>query len=134
MDQVDTDPGDMRGKHFIEPKDTGALVDVAVRLLDRSKRNIDFIHMPVPKDRTDDKYFEALKGLSQFVQDGNELCLGLLHPKDPEGTRERIRAAGKFVSPFSVSSECGLGRKTREELSSVLDIASAVSSPVESKI
>lgn len=124
----------MHGKHFVEPKDTGVLVDVAKGLLDRCQRTIDFIHMPVPKDRTDEQYFEALRGLSQYVQDGNELCLGLLHPQDLEGTKERIRAAGKSISAFSVSSECGLGRRSKEEFQSVLQIASTVSELGGSKI
>lgn len=122
----------MQGKHFIDPKDTGSLVDVATGVLGRCKRKVDFIHMPVPKDRTDEEYFEPLRGLLPYVNQGHELCLGLVHPDGLEGTKQRIRAAGKFVPAFSVSSECGLGRKSKEALQSVLEIASAVAEPVTS--
>ncbi|KAK4506002.1 hypothetical protein PRZ48_003967 [Zasmidium cellare] len=125
--------GDMQGKHFVEPKDTGVMVDVATRLLDTCNRPIDFLHIPVPKDRTDDQYFEPLKGLLPYVRDGHELCLGLVHTEDLGGTWDRIQTAGKVVPAFSISSECGLGRKSREQGLSVLDTAFAVCEPVVSK-
>lgn len=56
----------------------------------------------------------------------------MVHPNDLEGTKERIRAAGKMVPVFSVSSECGLGRRSQEEFQSVLEISSAVADAVNS--
>ena len=41
-----------------------------------------------------------------------ELCLGLVHYTDGvAGTRKRIETAEKFVSDFSIGTECGFGRR-----------------------
>ena len=52
---------------------------------------IDFLHVPVPKDRTDAAYFQPLAGLRGF--DDSTLYLGLIHHDDRDGDLARIRAA-----------------------------------------
>lgn len=115
--------GDLGHRHFVEPRDTALLVDFAGMLLGRVERRVDWLHMPVPKGRVDAAYFEPLKGLRMG---GTELYLGLLHAGDEEGTRKRVVAAAEFIGPFGLATECGLGRSSRAELESVLDIAKKV--------
>ncbi|MEB3965114.1 hypothetical protein OKJ48_33540 [Streptomyces kunmingensis] len=84
--------GNSRGKRFLEPKDTSLLVDVANALTGRVARQIDFLHLPVPQDRTDHEYFAPLTGLD--LDDGTDLYLGLVYPADGvEGARRRIDPA-----------------------------------------
>jgi hypothetical protein len=120
--------GDIGHKHFVEPKDTSKLRDVAGTLLENVKREINWIHLPVPKDRDDVGYFEALKGLD-FGK--TEFYLGLVHPEDEMGTLKRIQAAKEAgLNGFGVASECGLGREPSENLESIFQIARDVTAPV----
>jgi hypothetical protein len=113
--------GDRGHKHFKEPTDTGNLVEVANGISARVKRSIEWIHMPVPRDRTDDAYFEPLKSLK--LKPGTELVLGLVHYTDGlEGTRQRINVAQKFVSDFGIATECGLGRRDPQTIPELLRI------------
>ena len=115
--------GDLGHKHFKQPKDMEKLVRFANALIPASKRDVHWLHMPVPKDRKDVEYFSPLQDLKLG---GAELCLGLLHMDDEEGSRERIRVARRFIREFGIATECGLGRASGEELNSVLEIAGAI--------
>lgn len=117
--------GDFTHKHFIDPLDTRTMVDLANRISVQSGRTIDWIHMPVPKDRVDEKYYEPLADLK--LKKETELYLGLVHAGDRQGTDERIEVAGRFAKKgFGVSTECGCGRSSEEELESILDISKLV--------
>ena len=118
--------GDMGHKHFVEPKDTALLVELGNAIVHGVTRPVDWLHMPVPRNRVDSNYFAPLKQLD--IGD-TELYLGLLHADDEDGTRARIKAAAEFVAPFGLATECGLGRSSQAELNSVLDIASRVKGP-----
>lgn len=101
--------GDLDAKHFVQPTDTTKLVEMANLITRNVDRAINWIHMPVPMDRSDDAYFAPLKNLR--LQDGTELYLGLVHAEDGvEGARKRIAAAKKYVANFGVASECGISR------------------------
>ncbi|KAK4889978.1 hypothetical protein LTR27_011308 [Elasticomyces elasticus] len=120
--------GDREHKHFLEPTDMGHMVDVAEGVLKKSGRHVDWIHMPVPKNRSDDQYFMPLEQLAKTSRKTKtELVLGLIHYDDLSGTRKRIRAAGKYVPSFGVGTECGLGRTPAEHLKSILEVSAAVS-------
>ena len=56
--------GDAGHKHVVEPTDMGDMVEFANRLTARVTRPIQMIHMPVPRGRSDDAYFEPLKRLA----------------------------------------------------------------------
>src|SRR5262249_5631857 len=71
-------------------------------------RRLDFLHLPVPKDRTDDRYFAPLGELGLSAE--TMLYLGLIHHDDPAGDGARIAAAGTVVPRFGVATECGWGR------------------------
>ena len=117
--------GDLGHKHFVEPKDTAVLVEIANAILKGTTRPVDWIHLPVPKSRVDLGYFSPL---TQLQLSSTKLYLGLLHPDD-EGTRERIKAAAGFVGAFRLATYCGLGRSSLAELDSILGIGKRVKGP-----
>jgi methionine synthase II (cobalamin-independent) len=114
--------GDVDAKHFIEPLDSGKLVEFANALVRSVGRPITYIHMPVPIDRTDEAFFQPLANLK--LASGTELYLGCVHAADGvDGARRRIDAARKFVAEFGVATECGMGRcKTPEVVGQLLQI------------
>lgn len=117
--------GDSGHRHFKQPADTGIMVSVANGVLDRVKRPINWIHMPVPRDRKDQEYFAPLNELN--LPEATGLYLGLIHATDGEkGTLERISAASQVVDAFGVATECGLGRRPPESIPEILRIHGAV--------
>jgi hypothetical protein len=116
--------GDFEHKHYLEPKDTSLLVDLinSVSAGLSQHRSIGWFHLPVPKDRFDDAYYEPLSRLQ--IANDTKIFLGLVHAHDPEGTEKRIAAAKKFLNDkgFGVSTECGLGRTPVEDLDSIFQI------------
>jgi len=111
--------GDPGHKHVVEPKDTGVMVDLANRLFAKTVRTINWIHMPVPRDRDDDHYFTPLNRLRLPRQ--TELYLGVVHMTDGlPGAKKRMATASKFVREFGVATECGLGRRPPETIPDVL--------------
>lgn len=102
--------GDRGHRHFIEPKDCANLVEVANGIAQRARREIQWIHLPVPRSRTDAAYFEPLRQLA--LAPATTLYLGLVHQTDGlAGTRARIAAAARVVPNFGIAAECGLGRR-----------------------
>jgi len=118
--------GDIGHRHFFEPKDMARLVDIAKTVKAQAKRDITFLHMPVPKDRTDSEYFAPLKELELGP---TELYLGVVHYNDLEGTKRRIAAAHTATAKFGVATECGMGRTPADQLDSILEISAAVTAP-----
>ena len=100
--------GSPRDEHLVMPKDMGILVEIANGIAHGLDRRLDFIHLPVPKDRTDREYFVPLQGLRVAAE--TQLILGLIHYEDGAGDRDRMYAARNFVNTFGVASECGWGR------------------------
>ena len=113
--------GDSNHRHVVEPTDMSDMVAMANRLGQGMARSIELIHMPVPRNRTDDAYFAPLKGLK--LKPGTKLCLGLVHHTDGvEGTRRRLAAAERVVEDFSIATECGFGRRRPETIAELLRI------------
>ena len=100
--------GSPADEHLIMPKDMAILVEISNGISANLDRRLDFMHMPVPKDRTDSSYFRPLQDLR--LPDGAELILGLIHFDDTNGDAARIAAAREFAPMFGVASECGWGR------------------------
>lgn len=121
--------GDSGGRHFKEPADTSKLVSVANEVSRGLARPLDWLHLPVPKERADAAYFAPLQKLS--LSQRTELYLGLVHAVDgAEGTQARIAAARRFVPRFGVATECGCGRRKPETLPELMAIHAAVSAPI----
>ncbi|MGE5148170.1 MAG: hypothetical protein ACM3N5_15565 [Candidatus Eiseniibacteriota bacterium] len=105
--------GSFGGKHFVEPKDMGAMVRLANALSKGVRRPIAWIHMPVPIERSDDAYFAPLDQLR--LKPDTTLYLGLIHDRDGvAGTMKRIAAAERHASDFGIATECGFGRRPPE--------------------
>lgn len=113
--------GDANHKHAVEPIDMGDMVAMANRLSADIKRPIALIHMPVPRDRSDDAYFAPLAGLKLHPE--TELSLGLVHYRDgATGTRQRLATAERYVQQFSIATECGFGRRDPATIPELLRI------------
>ncbi len=120
--------GDAEHKHFVEPKDTSLLVEVANAICAVVERPIQWIHMPVPRGRTDTAYFEPLRNLHLHPE--TKLYLGLVHYTDGvEGTQRRIAAAQNVISNFGIATECGMGRRVPDTIPHLLEIHRAVLEP-----
>ena len=121
--------GDAGHRHFIEPADASKLVAVANGVSAGVRRQINWVHMPVPRDRNDEAYFAPFRGLR--LQRSTEFYLGLVHMTDGvDGTRSRIRAAQTVVGDFGVATECGFGRRDPDTIPELLDVHAAVSDPL----
>ena len=79
------------------------------------------IHMPVPRSRKDDAYFEPLNKLR--LPPTTELYLGLVHITDGvAGARSRVETAKRYRPEFGVACECGFGRRNPESVLPLLDL------------
>jgi hypothetical protein len=114
--------GDMDAKHFVEPLDLAKAVELANLIISAAGRPIAWIHMPVPRDRSDAAYFAPLAHLARTP--GTELYLGLVHAEDGvAGTVERMRAAHEVTPDFGIATECGIGRaRTPAFVRSIMEI------------
>lgn len=113
--------GDANHKHAVEPTDMGDMVDFAHSLVGKLRRSVELIHMPVPRNRSDNAYFQPLSRLR--LPKETELCLGLVHYTDGlEGTRCRLETAQKHAREFSIATECGFGRRPVETIPALLRI------------
>ena len=79
---------------------------------------MDFLHLPVPRDRADDAYFRPLERLDGLPS--TALYLGLIHHADEAGDMARMTAARRFAPAFGVASECGWGRTDPERVPGLL--------------
>ncbi|KAI1271328.1 hypothetical protein F5Y07DRAFT_383164 [Xylaria sp. FL0933] len=127
--------GDLKHQHFIEPEDTSLLVKLANALLARETlgARTEWIHLPVPKERTDPGYFAPLVNLKVDISGSKPpyIYLGVVHANDEAGTKKRIETAQAIVPfPFGVATECGLGRTPAEEIESILRICKEVTEEV----
>ncbi len=111
--------GSPADEHLVMPRDMGVMVEMAEDLRQGLGRRVDFLHMPVPKDRTDAGYFRPLARLRGY--DDSALYLGLIHHDDRAGDLARIDAAGAFAEGFGVSAECGWGRTDPQRVPGLLE-------------
>jgi hypothetical protein len=102
--------GSQDHKHALEPHDLTACVTITNEIAAKLDRRIDYVHMPVPRERTDDAYFKPLALLDR--KRIGEVYLGLVHYTDGvEGARRRIEGAEKYLPEFGIAAECGFGRR-----------------------
>jgi hypothetical protein len=111
--------GSPADQHLVMPTDTAILVELGRAVATRVRRRVDFLHLPVPRERDDAAYFAPLRSLR--LPDAMRLYLGLIHHGDEAGDRRRIDAARAVVrSPFGVATECGWGRGDPARLDGLL--------------
>lgn len=113
--------GSFGGRHFVEPKDATAMVDLTNAVLAAIGRTVEFVHMPVPIERDDDAFFAPLAALR--LRPETELYLGLIHDVDGvAGTQRRMAAARRHVADFGIATECGFGRRPAETVPPLIDL------------
>jgi hypothetical protein len=110
--------GSPADEHLVQPKDTALMVEMANAIAAGVKRPIQFFHLPVPKDRTDDAYFAPLALLKLAPETG--LYLGLIHHNDAAGDRTRLAAARRHARVDGVATECGMARGDASRLPALL--------------
>jgi hypothetical protein len=117
--------GDAGHKHFVEPRDTALMTNVANQLKAAMRRPLTWLHLPVPREREDTAYFTPLRGL--VVDKKTELFLGLIHLTDGvDGAKRRMASANRTVGNYGVATECGFGRRRPDTILSLLDLHRAV--------
>jgi methionine synthase II (cobalamin-independent) len=118
--------GDFAGRHFVEPKDAGRMVEFANALTQAIAHRLAYVHMPVPVERADDAFHRPFGDLK--LPAGTELYLGVVHAKDGvEGTNARIAAARRYAPKFGIATECGMARaRSQATVISLLQIHAAV--------
>ena len=99
--------GSPKDEHMVLPDDMTVLVDMANGIVAAVPRKVQYIHMPVPKDRNDDAYFAPLTGLDMGE---TQLYLGLVHAGDGENSAVKLATARKYATVAGVATECGMGR------------------------
>lgn len=106
--------GDFGHQHFIQPKNLEVCVLMAKRALESTAHPVDFFHMPVPRDRSDDAYFAPLDGLDLGTA---RLYIGLVHFTDGlEGSLKRLEVFRRhYTGPTGVATECGMGRRPLDQ-------------------
>jgi hypothetical protein len=118
--------GDNAHRHVVEPSSLEMPVELANAISAGIGRSIELIHMPVPRERHDEAYFQPLKLLA--LRPETRISLGLIHNTDGvTGTRRRISTAEKFLKSFLIATECGFGRRPPETIPRLLAIHAEVS-------
>ncbi|KIW91918.1 uncharacterized protein Z519_07888 [Cladophialophora bantiana CBS 173.52] len=147
--------GDFGHKHFIEPRDMAMMVRTAKAIRPRLSHKVDYIHMPVPKERDDAAYFAPLRELLPLLRThGTLLYLGLVRERDEEGTKRRLETARSIIDadPISrstsvssstaddsasgpivtwgIATECGMGRMKSDDVPGTLELMKKLASPI----
>lgn len=108
-----------RGGRHILPRDASAIVALANGLSRHVSRRIDAIQAATVSAWTKRAHWQPLAELA--LEPETEVYLGLLHAEDgAEGAGSRAALAAEFLPEFGVSTECGLGRHSPEQLEAVL--------------
>jgi hypothetical protein len=110
--------GSPADEHMVLPKDSAIMVEIVNRTVAGVKRPIQFIHMPVIKERTDDAYFAPMEKLK--VGPETEIHLGLIHREDAAGDKARLAAARRHVRVDGIGCECGMARGDPEKFPALL--------------
>jgi hypothetical protein len=110
--------GSPADEHCVQPKDMAIMVEIANAASAGVARPIQFFHLPVPKDRTDDAYFAPLDQLRLHPE--TELYLGLIHHDDAAGDAARLAAARRHAKVDGVATECGMARGDPARLPALL--------------
>ena len=112
--------GSPADQHLVMPVDAGVLAEITRAIVAAARRPLDFIHLPVPRERDDPAYFAPLGSLR--LPERARLYLGLIHHADPDGDRRRIDTARRIVGDgFGVATECGWGRGDPARLDGLLE-------------
>jgi len=109
------------------------LVDVANALATGLRRQLTWIHFPVPVDRFDAEYYAPLRDLR--VAPETEVYAGLVHDTDGAmGTNRRIDVAHAALGrEFGIATECGLGRRDPRTVPALLELHAQLAAPLPTR-
>ncbi len=113
--------GSPKDEHLVQPADTAVMVEIITRALRSVRRPVTFLHLPVPRGRTDAQFYRPLQALN--LPAGSELYLGLLHVDDDAGNQRRLEQARQYTRVAGVASECGWGRGDPARVGALLETA-----------
>ncbi len=111
--------GSPQDEHMVQPADLGVCVAIANGIADSVSRAIRYIHMPVPRERGDEAFFQPLQDLA--LGRGTALYLGLVHEGDAVGNAHKLACARRFAAVAGIAAECGLGRGDPDSLADILE-------------
>jgi hypothetical protein len=111
--------GSPADEHLVQPRDAGLMVEMTNAVSARVRRPIQYFHLPVPKNRTDDAYFAPLANL--VLHSETQLYLGLIHHHDATGDATRLAAARRHARVDGIATECGLARGDPARLPALLN-------------
>lgn len=110
--------GSPADEHLVLPKDSALMVEMTNAIVAGVNRPIQFIHMPVIKERTDDAFFAPMENLKLGAE--TELYLGLIHHDDADGDQARLAAAKRYTKVDGIGTECGMARGDAENFPALL--------------
>lgn len=109
-----------RGGRHIYPRDASTIVAVSNGLSRHVPRRIDAIQAATVTTWDKLAHWQPLANLA--IEPQTQFYLGLVHAEDgAAGARYRAALAAKFLDGFGLSTECGLGRHSAEQLDQVVD-------------
>jgi hypothetical protein len=109
---------DLGHRHVVEPKDLSLVVQMANLTAASIGRDVDYFHLPVPRNRTDDDYFQPLRNLDIGSA---RVYAGLVHHTDGlPGAIARADAVGRHLAEFGIATECGFGRRSPDQVPELL--------------
>lgn len=122
--------GDAAHKHFFEPRDPAKLAHVSRAISAGMTRPMTWLHIPVPRNRTDRAYLEPMRDAGLGSE--TELYVGLVHSSDGlAGAKARIATAQQVLErPFGIATECGLGRRQPDSIPELLRMHAALADPL----
>ena len=89
----------------VNPTHIGQAVRLVGAVIASTERQPQFVHLPVPPERDDTAYFEALINLALWPS--LEVHLGLVHESDtPEDVAARLSAAREVLPYAAASADC----------------------------
>jgi len=114
-------------KPAVMPEDLRLSVMFANAAVAQAGRKVDFVHLTVPRIRTDEVYFRPLEDLE--IGD-TKVYLGVINTDGVEATRERIAVARKFLPEFGLAAECGFGREKPEDVPGIIEMHKQIADEV----
>jgi ubiquinone/menaquinone biosynthesis C-methylase UbiE len=111
------------------PADLGRMVEVANALAASLDRPVNWVHVPLARERADAAFAAPLRELRLHPE--TELYLGVLHlGEGDEAARLRVDAAHELVGDFGVATPCGWGRLPPRLVPELLGAHARLSRPI----
>ncbi|KAF2159042.1 hypothetical protein M409DRAFT_30460 [Zasmidium cellare ATCC 36951] len=116
------------------PGTTQSIVDMAKAVRRQCSKPVAWMHLSLPPDTTNEQSLLPLEDLApDRFPTKTELVLGLVLPRDEEGSRRRLFKAAERLgtTDFGISAACNLVDLTQDDFKDVLRILRVLSMPHE---